>query len=139
MYYTQLTAEEAIMMTDKLSALSKIERSHVLPEPMEEIEKKVLIARIVEEGLRGQNKGGPAATLLIADGYLKELKKRRKGKRPEIFLRRTKKKFNRTSLTLTRRVLEGAAAARAGQACATEAAHQVYAAWSDWRPPFCSR
>jgi hypothetical protein len=99
-YYTELSAEESMMIGGKLSAFQKVRDSGVLPQPGEEIAKNVLLARIVERGLCGQNKAREVVTLLIDDGFFEPFDKPRSTGPAEKWLRRTDKKFNRLSFVV---------------------------------------
>ena len=107
LYYTELSAEETMAMDGKLSPFQKVISSGLLPEPGREIQKDVLIARIAERKLCGENTARKqVVTLLINDGYVEEFEKPRSRARPEKWLRRTDKKFNCTSFVIPKAVTE---------------------------------
>jgi hypothetical protein len=98
LHYTEISAEETMMLNGNLSPLQKVVRSHILPLPGEEIAKEVLIAQIAESKICGLGKARKQVMpLLISEGYVEEFDKPRTGARPEKWLRRTDKVFNRTS------------------------------------------
>ena len=98
LYYTELPADETMMLNGKLSAFQKVVRSHILPVAGEEIPKEVLIAQIAESKLCGLGKARKQVMpLLISEGYFEEFDKPRTGARQEKWLRRTDRVFNRTS------------------------------------------
>ena len=106
LYYTEVSAEETMLINGKLSAFEKVVKSDLLPEPGEEIQKDVLIARIAEKKLCGENTARKrVVTLLISDGYLEEFEKPRSRARPEKWLRRTEKKTNVASFVVSRAYL----------------------------------
>jgi AAA domain len=107
LYYTELSAEETMAIDGKLSAFEKVVRSDLLPEAGAEIQKDVLIARIAERKLCGENTARKqVVTLLISDGYVEEFEKPRSRARPEKWLRRTEKKFNCVSFVIPKTVTE---------------------------------
>jgi hypothetical protein len=91
-YYTELSAEEAIMNDGKMSPLQKVLCSGVLPESGEDVSKKTLIARITSAKLCGRDKArDEVLPSLVDEGYLEEEEVARHGKRPEIRFVRTSK------------------------------------------------
>jgi hypothetical protein len=110
-FYTEVSAEESAAITGTLSPFEKVVRSNVLPLPGKEIEKQTLIAYIAERKLCGvQAARQQVLPLLITEKYLEEFEKRRPKARPEIWLRRTQKKFNCFSFRDSPHVHNGAAA-----------------------------
>jgi hypothetical protein len=97
-FYTELSNEETLTLTGKVSPLEKVQKLVCAQEPGKIIEKKLLIARIVnDEKICGENKARDAVKLLISDGYLEEFDKPRTTGPAEKWVRRTDKKPNHTS------------------------------------------
>jgi hypothetical protein len=85
-------------MDGKLTPLQQFLRSGILTVPGKEISKNALIAQIAEMKICGLDKARKQVVeLLISEGLVEEFEKPRSGARPEQWLRRTDKVFNRTS------------------------------------------
>jgi len=107
LYYTELSAEETMAVDGKLSPFQKVISSGLLPEPGREIQKDVLIARIAERKLCGQNTvRNQVVTLLKSEGYIEEFEKPRSRARAEKWLRRTDKKSNCVSFVIPKAATE---------------------------------
>jgi hypothetical protein len=92
LFYTELSPSETTAMSTKTPPADRVLHSDVLPEPGEQVEKKILIARITERKLCGRDKvTHEVLPSLIDRGYLEEIEVERNGKRPAIYLRRTMK------------------------------------------------
>jgi hypothetical protein len=92
LYYTEVSAEEAMVLNGKLSPLQKVLQSGILPLPGEEISKNVLIAQISGKGICGIEKARKEVVeLLISEGHVVEFEKPRSGARGEKWLRRVAK------------------------------------------------
>jgi hypothetical protein len=77
----------------KVSKFEKVQKLILSEEHGKVIEKKPLVARIVnDEKICGENKARNAVKLLISDGYLEEFDKQRTTGPAEIWVRRTDKK-----------------------------------------------
>jgi AAA domain len=98
-FYTELSDEETLALTGKVSKSEKVQKLILSQEPGKTVEKKLLIARIASQGICGENKVRDAVKLLISDGYLEEFDKPRTTGPPEVWVRRTDKKPNRVSFT----------------------------------------
>jgi hypothetical protein len=98
LFYTEVSAEETMMLNGKLSAFEKVLRSHILPLPGEEIAKELLIAQIAERKFCGLGKARKQVLeLLISEKYVEEFEKPRLGTRAEKWLRRTQKEVGKLS------------------------------------------
>ncbi|MFZ3376215.1 MAG: BT4734/BF3469 family protein [Chthoniobacterales bacterium] len=95
LFYTELSASESMLMSDKSSPADRVLHSDILPEPGEDVEKKMLIARITERKICGRDKAmNEVLPSLIDRGYLEEKEVARRTGRPAIHLVRTSKKPN---------------------------------------------
>jgi hypothetical protein len=95
LFYRELTADEAILMSSDVSATAKVLRAGILPEVGENVEKSILVARITAKKLCGRDKAlKEVIPSLIDDGYLAEKEVARSGTRPAIHLVRTGEQRN---------------------------------------------
>jgi hypothetical protein len=93
LYYTEVSAEETMVINGKLSPFERVLRSDILPAPGKEIAKNVLVAQIAEKKICGLNRASrQVLDLLLSEGYVEEFGKPRPGARKEKWLRRTDKK-----------------------------------------------
>jgi hypothetical protein len=98
LYYTEVSAEETMLINGKLSAFQQVLRSGILPEPRKEIAKDVFIAQIAERKICGLGKARKQVPeLLISEKYVEEFEKPRSGARAEKWLRRTEKEVGKIS------------------------------------------
>jgi hypothetical protein len=98
LFYTEVSAEETMMLNGKLSAFEKVLRSHILPLPGQEIAKDALVAKIAEKKICGLNTARKLVVeLLISEGYVEEFEKHRSTGRPQKWLRRTQKEVGKIS------------------------------------------
>jgi AAA domain len=98
LYYTEVSADQTMVLNGKLSPFEKVLRSHILPLPGEEIAKDVLIAQIAERKICGLGKARKQVLeLLISEKYVEEIEKPRSGARAEKWLRRTQKEVGKIS------------------------------------------
>jgi hypothetical protein len=92
LFYTDVPAEEALLISQRLSPFLKVLRSDVLPEAGEDVQKDILVARITERKLCGRDRAlKEVIPMLIDEGYLVVKEVPRPGRRPEIHLVRTDK------------------------------------------------
>jgi hypothetical protein len=92
LYYTEVPAEEASMMSQSVSPFLKVLRSDVLPDPGEDVQKDILVARISGRKLCGRDRAlKEVIPMMIDEGYLEEKEVARPRKRPAIYLVRTNK------------------------------------------------
>lgn len=97
-FYTEMSNEETLTLTGKVSPLEKVQKLICAQEPGKEIEKKLLIARIVnDEKICGVIKARDAVRVVISDGYLEEFDKPRTTGPAQKWVRRTDKKPGHTS------------------------------------------
>jgi hypothetical protein len=96
LFYSELTTEESLLLSSKISPLVKVLHAlGVLPEPGGEVSKETLVARITDETkIGGKICGRDRATkevipCLVDQGYLKRKEVRRRGARAEIHFIRT--------------------------------------------------
>jgi hypothetical protein len=94
-----------MMISGKLSAFERVLQSGELPEQGGEIAKNLLLARIADRKLCGENKARQVVAMLISDGLLEPFDKKRRTGPAEKWLRRTDKKFNRVFLLSCRPLL----------------------------------
>jgi hypothetical protein len=98
MFYRELKGNEALLASANVSPTQKVLHSELLPEPGESLEKKALVAAIVESKYAGRDKArDEIIPLLIHEGYLVEERVSQGRGAPAVHLRRTDKKENRIS------------------------------------------
>src|SRR5205823_2988045 len=103
LFYTELTAEESLLVSSKIDPLNKVLHAPgILPAKGEEISKEILIARITKNTVYGKICGRDRARseiipLLVDEGYLEPKEVPRHNARPEICFVRTNKVVGKTS------------------------------------------
>jgi hypothetical protein len=95
LFYSELTAEESLLLSSNTSPFIKVLRAlpgHVLPAAGGEISKEILVARITENKICGRDRATKEIIPSLLDqGYLKMKEVPRRGARPAIYFVRTEK------------------------------------------------
>jgi hypothetical protein len=93
LFYSELTAEETLLISEKVSPCQKVLRGiGILPPQGGGVDKTTLVARITERKICGRDKAlNEIIPVLVDEGYLEEKEISRRRKRPAIHLVRTEK------------------------------------------------